>query len=244
VTGPVPVEPRGAGGGLTPLQEAVARTALASAAGFEFALAGAGALIAHGLIARPTHDLDLFSPREGGAGQVLTAVRTALEHAGFDVTAEHAVGDRAEFARLTVRADGEEVRVDLGRDWRAHESVRLSIGPVLAVEDAVASKAAAMMGRGLPRDYLDVAAAMTRFTRAQLLTMTYARDPGLRPQDAASAATALDRLRDEDFAGYGLGPTEVAQLRQRFAAWPRHGSADPEAAAAYAAAGGAAGPSS
>ena len=43
-------------------QAEVAWTALAAISGQGFALAGAGALIAHGLVDRPTQDLDLFSP--------------------------------------------------------------------------------------------------------------------------------------------------------------------------------------
>ena len=66
-------------------QAEVAWTALAGIGGQGFALAGAGALIAHGLIDRLTQDLDLFSPMPGGAGHVAGTLQRALEAAGFQV---------------------------------------------------------------------------------------------------------------------------------------------------------------
>lgn len=44
-----------------------------------------------------------------------------------------------------------------------------------------------MIGRGLPRDYIDVAAATMRYTRADLLHCAFTRDPGLRVIDVAHA---------------------------------------------------------
>ncbi len=49
-----------------------------------------------------------------------------------------------------------EVDVDLGIDWRSREPVALEVGPVLAIEDAVGNKVAALYSRGEVRDYLDV----------------------------------------------------------------------------------------
>lgn len=51
-------------------QAEVARVALRAIGPHGFALAGAGALVAHGLLTRATQDLDLFSPTAGGSGQV------------------------------------------------------------------------------------------------------------------------------------------------------------------------------
>ena len=45
-------------------QATVARVALQAAAARGFALAGGNALVAHGIIDRPTDDVDLFSDQE------------------------------------------------------------------------------------------------------------------------------------------------------------------------------------
>jgi hypothetical protein len=44
----------------------------------------------------------------------------------------------------------------------------------------------------------------------------------LTDQDFADAGRRLDRLDDAVFTRYGLTPDDVAQLRGRLAAWPRH----------------------
>jgi len=50
-----------------------------------------------------------------------------------------------QFARLAVTAvDGYQFEVDRGVDWRAHDPVQLEVGPVLALEDAVANKIGAL----------------------------------------------------------------------------------------------------
>lgn len=46
--------------------------------------------------------------------------------------------------------------MDLGIDWRAEPPVLLAVGPVLAADDAVGNKVAALFSRGEIRDYLDV----------------------------------------------------------------------------------------
>ncbi|HEX5252621.1 MAG TPA: hypothetical protein VFW69_01890 [Mycobacterium sp.] len=46
---------------LDPLQEQIARTALALPQSRTLALAGGGAMIVHGFVNRPTKDIDLFA---------------------------------------------------------------------------------------------------------------------------------------------------------------------------------------
>ena len=203
-------------------QAEVAWTALAAIGGQGFALAGAGALIAHGLVDRPTQDLDLFSPLPGGAGQVTAALQQALHEAGFEVTVDstHTVTG-GDFARLEVTRGDRTVQIDLGRDWRQHPPVLLAVGPVLHLDDAVGNKVDAMIGRGLPRDYLDVAAALRRYDRGQLLELGFRRDPGLRVADVALSMHNLDQLSDIDFDYYHLTPEQTATARRAFADWPR-----------------------
>src|SRR5438046_9059191 len=65
------------------LQRKVAVIALRTAARHGFALAGGKALIAHGIIDRPTQDVDLFSNQEMGVAAAAQAVEDALRKAGF-----------------------------------------------------------------------------------------------------------------------------------------------------------------
>lgn len=217
-----------------PFQARVAQLALDAAAVQGFALAGGNALVAHGLLSRPTEDVDLFTPVPGGPGRVVEAVQAALLADGFDVEVVRSPAEHGgEFAQLQVSREGRTTQLDLGRDWRAHDAVTLEIGPVLHLEDAVGSKVTALLGRGLPRDYIDVAASLSRFSRLRLLELAFQRDPGLRVDDVVLAMVRLDRLGDEPFQHYGLRPEDVNALRQRFEDWPRRTAVDEEARAAH-----------
>ena len=214
-------------GDLEAFQAEVAWTALAAIGGHGFALAGAGALIAHGLVDRLTQDLDLFSPLPGGAGQVTATLQQALLDAGFQVTVDSTpTSVSGDFARLEVTRGDRSVQIDLGRDWRQHPPIILAVGPVLALDDAVGNKVGAMIGRGLPRDYLDVAAALRRYDRGQLLELGFRRDPGLRVVDVALAMRRLDQIPDRQFAVYDLTPGQGAAARAAFRHWPREPSRD------------------
>src|SRR5258708_39522100 len=65
------------------LHREVAAIALRAAAPHRFALGGGNALIAHGIIERPTQDVDVFSDVPGGVEAAADAVQDALRGAGF-----------------------------------------------------------------------------------------------------------------------------------------------------------------
>ena len=65
------------------LHREVAGVALRAAARYGFALGGGNALIAHGVIDRPTEDIDLFTDRENGVAAAADAVEAALRQAGY-----------------------------------------------------------------------------------------------------------------------------------------------------------------
>ena len=79
------------------------------------------------------------------------------------------------FARLLLTGlagEDDPEKVELAADWRSHEPVILEIGPVLHPDDAVANKMAALYGRALARDFLDVYAILAsgRYTRTAIGT--------------------------------------------------------------------------
>jgi hypothetical protein len=166
---------------------------------------------------------------------VIDAVQAALAAGGYAVHVVRAADD-GDFAELHISRDDQTTQLDLGRDWRAHDAVPLKVGPVLHLDDAVGSKTAALLGRALPRDFIDIAAALDRYSRRQLLELAFTRDRGLRVADAALAARQLDRLDDAQFLSYQLSGQDVAALRDRFSSWLRDADTDDEAQAAHNAA--------
>jgi hypothetical protein len=208
----------------------VAAIALNVAARYGFALAGGNALIAHGIIDRPTQDVDVFSDQEDGVAAAADAVEAALREAGF-VPERRGQADGLEdifyglgdgLAEWIVTAPGgEQMMLQLAYFDRARKPVIMEFGPVLDLEDVVGGKVCALASRAEPRDYVDTAAALRRYSIEQVTSFARRLDPGLTDQDFADAGQRLDRWGDGIFASFGLDPREVARLRARFAAWPR-----------------------
>jgi hypothetical protein len=98
---------------IDPFKARVIALALHAVAPHGFALAGGNALAAHGLLTRPTQDIDLFTPVAGATGQVLDAVRTALAAHGYAVHVLRAADD-GDFAELHVSRDGETTQLHAG----------------------------------------------------------------------------------------------------------------------------------
>ncbi len=113
------------------------------------------------------------------------------------------------------------LRLTLCRLDRHRAPVVMDVGPVMHLDDLVATKVAALVGRREVRDYVDVAAALDRYPLARVLELARAADPGMDPADVADAGRYLDRLDDSRFAVYGLDAAAVARLREKLRDWPR-----------------------
>lgn len=155
----------------------------------------------------------------GSTPDLIEAVIFALESNGYKASV---IISAETFARLTVTdPTGGEEKVELSADWRAHEPVQLDIGPVLHADDAVGNKVCALFGRALPRDFLDVDAAITsgRYTRERLLELAANADLGFDPLLFADSLGALSQITDAAFAEYRIDPETVTAMRRRFAQW-------------------------
>jgi hypothetical protein len=108
---------------------------------------------------------------------------------------------------------------------RIREPVVMDVGPVLDLEDVVGGKVCALTSRAYERDYLDTAAALERYSPAELIAFARRLDPGLEGRDFAEAAQRLDHMPDYAFTSFGLSQHDVARLRERFAAWLRQAEA-------------------
>ena len=212
------------------LQREVATIALRTAARHGFALAGGNALIAHGIIDRPTDDVDLFSDQETAVTAAAEAVEAALRQAGFQAERRDQTGGLEEIfygmgeglAEWIITAPGgQQTMLQMAYFDRTRGPVTMDVGPVLDLEDLAGSKVCALASRVEPRDYIDTAAALRRYNVEQLISFARRLDPGLEDRDFADAGTQLDRMPDGVFTRYGLSPADVARLRGQFAAWPR-----------------------
>jgi hypothetical protein len=208
----------------------VAAIALRAAAPHGFALGGGNALMAHGIIDRATQDVDVFSDEQGGVEAAADAVEAALRDADFGTERRDKAGDLADIFYemgeglaewIVTASNGEQMLLQMAYFDRARRPVIMDIGPVLDLEDVVGGKVCALASRVEPRDYLDTAAAMGRYSMDQMIGFARRLDPGLTDRDFADAVLRLDLWGDGVFAPFGLSSTDVAVLRERFADWPR-----------------------
>ncbi len=187
-----------------------------------FALAGSGAIREHGVIDRPTEDVDLFTTNiaDDTFSRAVESGIEALTDAGYEVVLQR----RAErFARLLVTApDGSYTfDVDMGIDWRAHEPVTFGVGPVLALDDAVANKVGALYGRAEVRDFLDVDAIRQsgRFNDTELLASAAEHDPGFDRTMFAQRLGTVRRVVAADVVEYGVSAGHLAAVQERLLRW-------------------------
>ncbi|MGH3259736.1 MAG: nucleotidyl transferase AbiEii/AbiGii toxin family protein [Streptosporangiaceae bacterium] len=212
------------------LHRQVAAIALRAAARHGFALAGGNALLAHGITSRPTEDVDLFTDDEHGVEAAATTVEAALRDAGFQAERRDKTGGLADIwpgmgeglaEWIITVPDGEQMMLQMAYFDRSRGPVTMDVGPVLAIEDVIGGKVCALASRAYERDYIDTAAALTRYTVEQVIGFAQRLDPGLEDRDFADAGRRLDQMDDEAFARYRLSRQDVARLRKRFTGWPR-----------------------
>lgn len=202
-------------------QRRLTRDALRALAGTDFALAGAGAIREHGITARPTRDIDLFTASID-ADRFAEAVDQLAQSLATDGYTVQAVRRAATFARLVVNtADGFALEVDLAADWRSTDPVSLAVGSVLALEDAVGSKLGALYSRAETRDYLDVDAIRQsgRLSDAELLNITADHDPGFDRDIFAGQLGLVGQLTASEVQGYGVSVDQLAAIQRRLIAW-------------------------
>ena len=215
------------------LQRQVATVALKATARYGFVLGGGNALILHGLVERVTHDVDLVTDRQDAVRDAGGAVEEALRDAGFTVDRQDGDSELADVFYdwdlamqewVVTSPAGEQMILQIAAFDRNRSPVIMDVGPVMSLEDCLAHKVSAWASRSEERDAIDVAAALARYSVAELITLARQIDPGLEDSDFADAARRLDQTPDRLFTRYGLSRQDVARLRQRLAGWPRHPS--------------------
>jgi predicted nucleotidyltransferase component of viral defense system len=211
-------------------QSEVARIALTAGRPYGLVLAGGLALVAHGVVHRPTEDIDLFTDQIDNLRVMTAAVTRALVGAGYEVSEVTRASDLGEIfegfdlrmTELEINLRDDVTRIQLVHFDREQPPVDMAIGPVLHLDDVAASKVVAMATRAEPRDLIDVAALMSHYSPERLVSMAREREPSLEDEEFAEALRFLDSLPDDVFNEvYGLTSAEIADLRDRLSVWPR-----------------------
>jgi hypothetical protein len=175
-------------------------------------VAGGYAVKAHGLVERPSEDIDFATGTTAPVREIVDALAAAYRARGF--TAQVLTADLRKGHLLVTFLLGGTYRVDVLKEPLNHPVVWMEFGPVIALADAVALKMGALHDRALPRDVLDAYGASSRFTRAELIAACRA---------ALDEDFSLDSLRDqlafastypdEAFSRYGARLENIAEVK-------------------------------
>lgn len=179
-----------------------------------FLLAGGGALIAQGIVARPTEDLDFFTSRHlGDVAGASDALAEAAAARGWTV---ELVRSGPDFRRWAITGP-ERVLIDLAVDSPATGAPTITIaGPSLGPAELVVRKTLALFGRAEPRDFVDVFALNQQFDRDEILRKAAESDPGFDLTVFAQTLRSHRRLDDGDFPDIGIA---ISQIRSYFNSW-------------------------
>lgn len=201
---------------LTRLQGQVAAIVARQPEAADFALAGGGALIIRGEVARQTRDLDFFGPSPEAVDRLIPVVEAALRSAGLQVSI---VRQNPGFARLEIQSADEEItELDLGADARLLPVDRDHVVPTLAGEELAVDKVLAIFGRAEARDFVDLMAVEARYGLHRLLDLATEKDRGFVTEIFIEMLSTVARLPRDEFE---IDDAGFAQLVERVQEWAR-----------------------
>ncbi|WEO93009.1 nucleotidyl transferase AbiEii/AbiGii toxin family protein [Streptomyces sp. FXJ1.172] len=198
---------------LTHLHRRLLTDVLAIGTHYPLVITGGYAVQAHGLVDRPSQDLEVATENPALMDQIIHTVR----------------------AGLTDPATGEDCEVDILTEAFWTPPAATECGPVLALDDVIGTKVRALAERGAVRDLIDVHAASRHRTTSDLegLGRRHARTE-FRLSDLRDRVAGAEWWDDADCTGYGLTPHQISDLRDWALAWANdldtrlHAEEDPD----------------
>jgi hypothetical protein len=185
---------------------------------YGLALMGGYAVQAHGIVHRPSQDLDFATTHPTALPLIADRLTQGLSARGWRVSALHAAPLKARFL-ATDPDSGQSCEVDLLKEVLWQPPVVLGLGPVIALEDLIATKVRALGDRGLPRDVIDVHAASEQFSSGELEALGARRPEEFDVQELHDRLESVAWVSDAEFEAYGLDPARIAELRHWAQRW-------------------------
>jgi hypothetical protein len=192
--------------------------ALTSGRPFGLALMGGYAVQAHGLVHRPSQDLDFATEHPAAMSQIIEQVTHSLSERGWHVSVIDIAPLKARFL-ATDPATGSACEVDLLKEVLWRPPVLLDIGPVLDLDDLIGTKVRALGDRGLARDAIDVHAARHRYSTGELESLAARRPEEFDLQELHDRLESLEWISDMEFEAYGLDTAAITELRNWAQDW-------------------------
>lgn len=202
--------------GLSQFQEDVARSFLAADSEKYFALAGGGALLVHGISARPTQDLDFFTEHPSYAIEFgFNSLLNLASERNWEIEIINS-SSSSSFRRVVINAQ-ERLVVDLAIDSALIlDPVDTQIGRAIDPQELAGRKILALYDRAAARDFVDVYALAQHFEIENMVSMAFRLDNGFEISVLAEMLSTLNRFEDRDIPAE---PFSVPEIRHFFAAW-------------------------
>ncbi|GLW04968.1 hypothetical protein Misp01_00980 [Microtetraspora sp. NBRC 13810] len=181
-------------------------------------LAGGYAMRAHGITDRPSQDLDFATAAETPLPEVASDVAAEFRRLGFTVALLETTPRQGRLV-VTDEVTGQACEIDLLREALQDQPMLMELCPVIGLDDAVGMKVRALHGRGMPRDFIDVAAVSDLYGHRDLERLGALHEEDFRLQDLVDRLETVDLLADEAFAAYGLDDEGVRRIRGFAHAW-------------------------
>ena len=197
-------------------QRDIARVVLGVIGPHGFALGGGFALQEHGIVDRPSTDLDTYVNRfeREPFERAEVAILDALQERGLDVWVDE---EDDVFRRILVHdpRTGDGVRIDVGFDQRRRPPVLVTgLGPVIHPDDALIGKMNAVVRRRAERDFVDIRAAARsgRWTPAQFCELFRQGAPHVSEAERYETLTHAREQDPEEYAALGLRFEDMESL--------------------------------
>ncbi|MEV5410440.1 nucleotidyl transferase AbiEii/AbiGii toxin family protein [Thermopolyspora sp. NPDC052614] len=203
---------------MTPFHLRVLRDAEPACRRFGLFLAGGYAMKAHGLTDRPSQDLDFATACEIPLPEVAAEVAEEFRRAGYEV---RIIEVTPRMGRMTVTdpISGQAVEFDLLREALQDRPLFTDLCPVIGLDDAVALKMRALHGRGLPRDFIDVASVAHMYPYRELERLCALHDEEFSVGELLLRLDSIEHHPDEAYEAYGLGADDIRRIRLFALAW-------------------------
>ena len=123
-----------------------------------FVLTGGYAVQAHGIVDRPSRDLDVATNSPMPMQHIASRLIDGLTGRGWQVDV---IGIEPVSARFVVTDPdlGQDCEVDILKEGFSWPPVDTPYGPVLSIDDVIGTKVRALADRGYARDLIDIHAA-------------------------------------------------------------------------------------
>ena len=181
-------------------------------------LMGGYSIQAHGLVERPSKDLDFAASCDLPLEDVRRGVTDAFTSAGLDVTW---LESSSWMARLMVTdpSGADFCEVDLLKEALQKPPVKIEEIPVVHLDDAIGLKIRALHARSVTRDYIDAAAAGKLLPFRELERLARQHTECFSPRSLVENLEVVEGLPLREFDEYGLDDEQIREVYRFALAW-------------------------